>query len=436
MTMPGRNGGPRNDGAPGIRTGSVGGTTMTGANYRSRRGPATWRGVIVIMILGALMIAGIAYLLAPAFRDFAGGMARSNPQTMRLPFVGDVVRDQLGTALTQPAGTDATPIAFDVQPGSTVAQIADGLVTAELIQQPLVFQYLVVTENLDGKLQTGTFTLNKTMTPQQIVDRLQSPPDPPPAKTTIDLRAGLRIEQIVAKLQTLPLQMDEQQFRDLALHPPTALVADYPFLKVLPKGHSLEGFLGAGAFDVDPAISAEDFLRMLLAGWSKQMSSQNLIDPAGKNFYDVLKLASIVERETPLDTDKLKIAGVYTNRLNSLLNRTGLLNAEPTVIYANDTMQLRSLPFADWQKFAFWGLTGFSDLNKLDVSPDLEGYQSWHTPGLPPTPIDSPSLSSITAAMNPDTKGGYLYFYACASTKVTKFAKTIAQQSQNIASCK
>ncbi len=438
MTMPGRNGGPRNDGAPGIRPGSIAGTTATGTSYRSRRGSATWRGVIVILILAALVIAGIAYLLAPAFRDFAGSMARSNPQTMRLPFVGDVVRDELGTALTQAVGTDATPLIFDVQPGSTVAQIADGLTSAGLIQQPLVFQYLVVTQSLDGKLQTGSFTLNKAMTPQAIVDRLQRPPDPPPAKTTIALRGGLRIEQIVAELQTLPIQMDVQQFRDLALRPTPSLLADYPFLKVLPKGASLEGFLGAGVFEVDPSISAEDFLRMLLTGWSNQVGKPTLdqMDKLGTaKFYEAMVLASIVEKETGDDTERAKVAGVYANRLNHSLFPTQLLNADPTVIYAVDTDKLRNLPFDQWSKYVFWTTTG-QNLNTLAVPSDLQSYQTYQTPGLPAGPIASPSLASINAALSPDTKGSYLYFYACPSTKVTKFAKTSAQQQANVNSCK
>jgi UPF0755 protein len=437
MTLPGRNGGQRNAGAPGVRTGSVSGTTVSRGGFRQRGGPATWRGVIVILVLAAVVIGGIAYLLAPAFRDFASSMARSNPQTMRLPFVGDVVRDELGSALTRPAGTDATPISFSVQPGTSVAAIGDDLTTAGLIGQPLVLQYLVVTESLDGKIQTGTFNLNKAMTPQQIVDRLQKPPDPIAAKTTIALRYGLRIEQVVAELQTLPIQMDVQAFDQLATHPPASILSAYPFLKVVPRGRSLEGFLAGGVYEVDASITPDAFLRLLLDGWQKQFGPQ--VDAAakrGKNFYDVLTLASIVERETPVESDKVKVAGVYSNRLDSTLNRSGLLNAEPTVVYANDTMQLRDLPFSDWQKFAFWGLTGLADLNQLEVAPDLEGYQSWHTPGLPPTPIDSPSLSSINAAMNADTKGGYLYFYACATTKITQFARTIAQQQQNIAACK
>jgi UPF0755 protein len=437
VTIPGRNGGPRNDGAPGIRTGSIAGATVTGATYRSRRGPSTWRGVFVILILAALVIAGIAFLLAPAFRDFAGSMARSNPQTMRLPFVGDVVRSQLGSALTQPAGTDAAPINFTVAPGSSVSQVADSLTSAGLITEPLVFQYLVVTQNLDGKLQTGNFTLNKTMTPQQIVDRLQKPPDPVPTKTTIPLRGGLRIEQIVAELQTLPIQMDVQQFRDLATHPTASILADYPFLKVLPRGNSLEGFLGSGVFDVDPGISAEDFLRMLLDGWSHQMGPSILaqVDKLGSKFYDAMVLASIVEKETGDDTERAKIAGVYTNRLNHSLNSTQLLNADPTVIYAVDSDKLRQLPFDQWSRYVFWTLVG-QNLNTLSVPSDLQSFQTYQNPGLPNAPIASPSLASIKAALAPDTRGGYLYFYACPTTKVTKFAKTIAQQQANIASCK
>jgi UPF0755 protein len=437
MTVSGRNGGPRNDGAPGIRTGSIAGTTGTGASYRSRRGPATWRGVIVILILGALVIAGIAYLLAPAFRDFAGSMARSNPQSMRLPFVGDVVRDQLGTALTQPAGSDSTPIYFDVQAGSSVGQIADALTTAGLIQQPLVFQYLVVTQNLDGKLQTGSFTLNKTMTPQAIVDRLQKPPDPPPAKTTIDLREGLRIEQIVAQLQTLPIQMDIQQFYNLAMHPPASLIADYDFLKVRGKSASLEGFLPGGAYEVDPAISAEDFLRTLLTSWSNKMAPVlNQITKLGPaKFYDAMVLASIVEKETGDNAEKAQIAGVYTNRLNHSLYPTQLLNADPTVIYAVDTDKLRSLAFEKWYTYFFWTTTG-QNLNTLTVPTELQSFQTYQNAGLPNWPIASSGLASLQAALSPDTKGGYLYFYACPSTSVTKFAKTIAQQTANINSCK
>ena len=59
---------------------------------------------------------------------------------------------------------------------------------------------------------------------------------------------------------------------------------------------------------------------MLLTQWETNIGPEVIasIEKAGKDFYDVLKLASIVERETAVDSEKVKVAGVYTNRLNGL----------------------------------------------------------------------------------------------------------------------
>jgi len=67
---------------------------------------------------------------------------------------------------------------------------------------------------------------------------------------TVALRTGLRLEQVVAYLETLDLKMSLEQFYQLAEHPPASLIAAYPFLSTLPAGRSLEGFLGPGTFQV------------------------------------------------------------------------------------------------------------------------------------------------------------------------------------------
>ena len=82
--------------------------------------------------------------------------------------------------------------------------------------------------------------LRRNMTPDQLVTALLAPPAIPYVE--IALRTGLRLEQITAKLQTLPeLEMDPREFYELAKEPPAALIADYPWLeRVLrdaPGGH-------------------------------------------------------------------------------------------------------------------------------------------------------------------------------------------------------
>jgi UPF0755 protein len=386
-----------------------------------------------------VLIVGGGVLLGPRLKEAAYDMARSNPQMMRLPMVPEVVRERLGEKLTTPAGIRGTPVKFTVGGGETVGQIGRALVAQDLLIDALAFSYLAVTQGVDGKMHTGTFNLDASMTPQQLVDRLLLPPDPVTPRVLLNLRAGIRLEQIAAKLQTeKALELDVPAFYDLLLHPPDWARKEFPWLKALPKGRSLEGFVGLGPIPVDANITPEDLLRVLLTVWETNMGPSVISEvekKSGKDFYDVLKLASIVERETAVEKEKAKVAGVYTNRLDGL-GGTRLLNAEPTVIYANDGTKLGKQDFSKWPKYRFWGLTGQSDLSKVKVAPELQGYHSWFTEGLPPGPIDSPTLSSILAAADPDTKGGYLYFYACPGSQKHLFAKTLKGQRDNINSCK
>ncbi len=84
--------------------------------------------------------------------------------------------------------------------------------------------------------------------------------------------------------------MDVKAFYDEVKNPPASLLADYPWLTaVLPKGASLEGFLGAATYTVPPDITADEFVRMLLDAWYQQVGPDLLNVPAarGLTFYQV-----------------------------------------------------------------------------------------------------------------------------------------------------
>jgi len=430
----------------GVRQGTATTLGVSGTVYRPRRRGASGRGILVVIVVLVVIVGAGLLFAAPAIRGAASDLARSNPGAMKLPFVSDAVKDDLGAELTDPGGTDATPIPFTIKPGDTPEQVAAALAAAGLIKEPLVFEYLVTTQSLDGKLQTGTFNLNLTMTPQQIADRLQKPPDPAQTEVTLALRNGLRLEQMAALLEAMKespqtgqpaLTMDVSQFLQEVRNPPADLVSAYPFLSGLPQGQSLEGFLGTGVFSIDPNITPDALVRVLLDRWQHDIGQSLLpqVSAKGKNLYQLLTIASIVERETGVDSERAKIAGVYMNRLNASLNPTKLLNADPTVIYAVDTQKLSTMPVEQWPQYVFW-TTVDGSLNGVSVPADLQSYQTYQHAGLPAGPIDSPSLASIQAALKPDTANQYLYFYACPGSKTHKFARTLAQQQQNINSCK
>jgi UPF0755 protein len=186
--------------------------------------------------------------------------------------------------------------------------------------------------------------------------------------------------------------------------------------------------------EVANGTDAEGLLRTLLA--RRQAEIGGLLDhalpPPLTTFYEALTLASIVEAEAALDEERPVIAGVFLNRLDRAQWPTRLLNADPTIIYGNDMLQLRELPIEEWDTFVFWSPPGRA-MAEVQLPDDLFGYQSYRSRGLPPTPIRSPTLTSIMGVLEPDTAEGYLYFVAKADgTNSHAFARTWEEHLANI----
>ncbi|MDQ3448439.1 MAG: endolytic transglycosylase MltG, partial [Chloroflexota bacterium] len=256
-------------------------------------------------------------------------------------------------------------------------------------------------------------------------------------RLTIALREGLRIEQIVAQLgDTLPAEIEPDAFYALVSEPPDTLREDHPWMSVIPEGRSLEGFLGSGVFEVDATIDADGFARVLLDDWERTIGDIYIeqAEEAGVDFYELMTLASIVEKEAVLDEERARIAGVYQNRLDGKLNGNRLINADPSVIYANDTMQLRDIELEEWPAFSFWGLIGVPSLNDFAVSEDLQGYQTYQVQGLPPGPISSPTARTVEATLEPEVDTDLLFFVACGEG-THRFATSLDEHNTNVAEC-
>jgi UPF0755 protein len=146
----------------------------------------------------------------------------------------------------------------------------------------------------------------------------------------------------------------------------------------------------------------------------------------------VLTLASIVEREAVLDDERPLIAGVYQNRIDRVPSvKHGLLQADPTIIYAVDTVELGKYS-PDWANYVFWTVPegGIKD-QQLPAS--LAGYNTYVVRGLPPAPIATPTLASLDAALEPDTRSGYTYFVAIPDGKgAHDFSKTLAEHEKKL----
>lgn len=414
---------------------SLGGYEVRSGGFRPRstnRGGRRWS--IVLASLGVVLIVAW-FALPPLLGGLFRALAEENPDLMRLGFVADAVAMVMEDRPDTPAGTDPTPVEFLIEQGASSRGITDDLVERDLVTDRLAFGWVLASEGSYDDLKFGRHMLNRTMTPREVADVLTGEPLTGTGGVSVALRQGLRLEQIVAYLQTLPLaNLDIDDFYTLASDPPQSTRDKFGWLGLIPEGRSVEGFLGSGVFDVEPDIDAAGMLDVLLQRW-QDSPSFGLINEAqshGLDFYSTVVLASIVEREAILDEERPMIAGVYQNRINGLDN-VRVLNAEPVLIYAKDMMALRDLHISQWPEYIFWTLTGLGSAQDFEVPPDLEGYQVWHSRGLPPGPICTPGLKSLKAALAPNTADGYLYFLAKGDgTNGHVFAKTYEEHLHNI----
>ena len=149
---------------------------------------------------------------------------------------------------------------------------------------------------------------------------------------------------------------------------------------------NLEGFLYPETYHFPENVSEKFIISHLVETFLKQTKNLNLNEEL--NFYDTIILASIVEREARLESEKPLIASVYLNRLKDNYK----LQADPTVAYVLEDMgkNRKKIYYKD-----------------LEIDSPFNTYLNR---GLPPTPICSPSLSSINAVINPQISDYYFFF--------------------------
>lgn len=306
-------------------------------------------------------------------------------------------------SLTRPQGSGNRPITFQVASGDTVSSIATRLQRKGLIDNTLLFHLDARLQDLGGNLKAGVYTLRPGMSIQGMVMALQHYTSP---TIRITIREGLRKEQIAAILQKHGI--NGKQFLRAVEHPTFHL----PVMRDKPRGAGLEGYLYPNTYEVAPHYNGALFAKLMVQTLSQVftpgMQARAMHTKLG--IYGVLKLASIVEREARMPSERRLIASVYHNRLTM---HPPILNADPTVQYAVGHR-------GDW-----WPTltSGQEDA----ASP----YNSYTHAGLPPTPICNPGLASIKAALSPASTH-YLFFVA-KGNGYHAFATTLAQQQANIA---
>ncbi len=308
--------------------------------------------------------------------------------------------------ISKPASDDPTPVVFTVEPGDTAGDIALRLKRWGLINDAELFRQLAQYEKADGKLEAGRYELRANMTMEEIIEALQHGRL---EEIAVTIPEGWRAEQI-AEVLAEEVGVDGEAFLDLV----QGRHFDYEFLQDWPPEATLEGFLFPDTYNLPVQPTALDIIERMLANFDQRFTAemrQTAVEQE-MTIYQVVTLASIVEREAVVAEERPIIAGVFLNRLEEGMN----LEADSTVQYALGYQE----DAGQWWKTPVT-LEEFAQVNSL--------YNTYLHRGLPPGPICNPGLASIQAVVEP-VESDYLYFFARGDGSHA-FAKTFEEHLQN-----
>lgn len=284
-----------------------------------------------------------------------------------------------------------------IERGMDVFDIAELLKNRGLIENRFGFVlYVTLTGNINN-LQAGEYVFEGDYSLYQVADIVSNGLSLSAHKTVL-IPEGFTLEEIDQKLLgegVNPVgRVSDQKVSDFE--------EDFYFLEsVRPPTDSLEGFLFPDTYRFEKHSPAGLIARVMLANFEKKTRSwREKAAREGRDFYEVLVLASILEKEVPPE-DMTRAAGVLAKRLAAGI----ALGADATLVYDLGRPIKRS------------------DLEELD-SP----YNSYKYPGLPPTPISNPSLDALEAALNPE-KNDYWYYLSRRDNGETIFSQTLEEHN-------
>lgn len=267
-----------------------------------------------------------------------------------------------------------------IDPGQSFDAVANMLVAEGALRDAGAFRLLARATDKGGRIKAGEFIVNTGWTPMRLLNYLTT------AKGVLHKLSapeGLTMRQIARQAEAAGLCSAEAFLR--AAHDPELLK------KYHVPADSAEGFLFPNTY-LFTRKRADDGTyvveAMLKEFWRQAEAVWPVSKPSGRQLLDMVTLASIVEKETGVDAERPRVAGVFLNRMTKGM----LLQTDPTIIYGLGSR-----------------FTG--NLTRAHLEDPTNRYNTYIHPGLPPGPICSPGLKSLQAVASPEIHDFY-YFVA------------------------
>jgi len=291
----------------------------------------------------------------------------------------------------------ASPRIITISPGTSLKKIGRQLSAKGWLSHPYYLVFEARRRGLAGRIKAGEYELKPGISPRGVLDLIvsgivvQYPLTIPEGWTFVQIMDAIQKNAVLD--HTLD-QTEESYVMDKLGHgDDPAEGRFFPDTYHFPRGTTDLEFLQR-AFDT--------MTRVLMEEWEDRDGGLPY-----KSSYEALIMASIIEKETSVEEERYKIAGVFVRRLQQGM----LLQTDPTVIYA-------------------LGRNFDGDIRNRDLRVDSP-YNTYTNKGLPPTPIAAPGRACIRAALHPEN-GTALYFVAMDDGH-HYFSDTLAEHNKAVA---
>ena len=312
-------------------------------------------------------------------------------------------------------GREDKAVTITIYEADTMDDIIDKLYDNELIRYKSLFKFYADISDAEEDIQPGIYDLNTRYDYHALVNFMSPRSSREVIRVTIP--EGYTCRQIFDLLEENRICTAV----DIAAYAADGELEDYWFLENVARGdkYCLEGFLFPDTYDFYKNSTPREALEKLLDGFeyrfTEEMRAQ--IDTLNANVTDgsftvreIAIVASLIEKESAAPGESPRVSGVIYNRLFNWGSNPAYLNIDASIVYA---------------------LGGKSELTKEDLQMDSP-YNTYTNIGLTPTPISNPGLSSLKAALEPESHN-YYYYVLNPSTGMHTFATTYEEHSANVA---
>lgn len=322
------------------------------------------------------------------------------------------------SAITNPPSQTTETVTFKIDEGQNLTSIANKLQSAGLINSDLALRIYINLNNLSPNIKPGDYNIPKNLTLDKLIKQLETGITKQTVWVTLrealrpDMAAGI-LEEKFNEVKDIK-RFTPEDYLNIVENPNTAFFNEsvQKFLNSYkPEGKPLIGFLYPDTYNFDGDATAKDVIETQISTLIKRLEENN-IDLVNYNFtaetptfYDGLTMASIIDKESGGSDDRRLISSVFHNRIAEGM----LLQSDATVNF----------------------ITRRPDPRPTIAETQIDNpYNTYVYAGLPPTPINSPGIQSIYAAIYPK-ESSYFYFRHDRQAKIY-FSETYQEHLTSI----